>query len=131
MAKEFRYRGKTVEELKKMSISEFAQVTNSSARRTLKRGLTEQQKKFLKRIEKAQKEKSKKPVKTHCRDLVIIPQMIGMLILVHNGKNFSSVQITEEMLGRRLGEFSFTRSKVKHSAPGIGATKSSGAMSVK
>ncbi|MDP3027248.1 MAG: 30S ribosomal protein S19 [Nanoarchaeota archaeon] len=131
MAKEFKYRGKTLEELKKMSISEFAQVTNSSARRTLKRGLTEPQKIFLKIIEKAQKEKSKKPIKTHCRDLVVIPQMIGMLILVHNGKVFNPVQITEEMLGRRLGEFSFTRPKVKHSAPGIGATKSSGAMSVK
>lgn len=131
MAREFHYRGKTLEELKKMSINEFAQVTNSSAKRSLKKGLTVQQKKLLKNIEKAQKEKSKKPIKTHCRDMIIIPQMIGVLVLVHNGKTFNPVNITEEMLGHRLGEFSFTRQKVRHSAPGIGATKSSSAISVK
>ena len=57
--------------------------------------------------------------------------MIGQTIKVHNGKEFMIVSITEEMIGHCLGEFAFTRRRVEHSAPGIGATKSSAALSVK
>lgn len=131
MAKQFTYHGKTLEELKKLSINEFMQIANARARRSLKRGLTEQQKKLLKNIEKAQQEKSNKPIKTHCRNMIILPQMVGVTLLVHTGKTFTAVTITEEMLGRYLGEFSLTRTRVKHSAPGIGATRSSAAVSVK
>lgn len=131
MATELRYLGKTLNELNKMSMEDFMKLTNSRARRKLKRGLTEQEKKLLKIIEEVRKTNSKKPIKTHCRDMIILPQMVGLLILVHNGKTFNPVQITEEMIGHYLGEFSATRQKVKHSAPGIGATKSSAAVSVK
>nr|AJS12479.1 30S ribosomal protein S19 [uncultured archaeon] len=75
--------------------------------------------------------KHKKPVKTHCRDMIILPDMIGQLIQVHNGKEFTPIAITYDMIGHYLGEFSPTRRKVQHSAPGIGATKSSGSLSVK
>ena len=126
MAKEFIYYGKKLEELKQMSIDDVIKLMPARQRRSLKRGLTEQQKKFLAKLKT-----SKKPVKTHCRDMIIIPEMVGKLVQVHNGKLFIPVQLTDEMIGHYLGEFALTRQKVKHSAPGIGATKSSAAMSVK
>lgn len=126
MAKILTYKGKTSEELQNMSLSEFIEITGAPARRSLKRGLTEQQKIFLKRLKE-----SKKPLKTHCRDLVIIPEMLGRKILIYNGKDWNPVEINIEMLGKRLGEFSLTRKKITHSAPGIGATRSSKHLSVR
>ena len=131
MVKEITYKGKTLEELKKMSIADFMKIATSRARRTLKRGFTEQQKKFLLKIKKSKEGKLKKPIKTHCRDMLIVPELIGHNIQVYNGKEFMPLQITQEMLGKYLGEFIMNRKKVEHSAPGIGATKSSAAMSVK
>lgn len=124
--KEFFYRGKSLDELKKLSINEFAKLVPSRERRTLLRGATELQQAFLKEIEKG-----KNNVETHCRDVIIIPKMIGMTIKVHSGKEFVPVLIQEEMLGHRLGEFSMTRRRVTHNSPGIGATKSSSAASVR
>ena len=57
--------------------------------------------------------------------------MVGLTIYVHNGKEFSEVKLTAEMIGHRLGEFAATRRQVKHGAPGVGATRSSAALSVK
>jgi len=124
--KEFTYRGKTLEELQKLSIEEFARLIGADNRRCLLRGLTEVQKHFLKKIQSG-----KNKVKTHSRDMVILPIMVGKEVQVHMGKKFESVWITEEMLGHRLGEFAITRKKVSHNAPGIGATKSTSSVSVK
>jgi len=124
--KEIFYKGKTAEELKKMSLNEFMTLIPSRPRRSLKRGFTEEQKKLLERIREG-----KKNIETHCRDMVIVPEMIGMMIKVHDGKTFNQVMIETEMVGHYLGEFSMTRKKVTHSAPGIGATRSSASMSVK
>ena len=126
MAKLITYKGKTEEELKGMSITEFAELTTARSRRTLKRGLPESHKIFIKRLQTAAK-----PLKTHCRDLIVIPDMLGKKILIYNGKEWNLVEITVEMLGKRLGEFSLTRKKVSHSAPGIGATRSSKHLSVR
>jgi small subunit ribosomal protein S19 len=82
-------------------------------------------------LQKLELNKKKTGVKTHCRDLVIIPQMLDRTVLLHNGKEFVPVMIQPEMLGHYLGEFVLTRQKVAHSAPGIGATKSSGSLSVR
>jgi small subunit ribosomal protein S19 len=128
MAKEFTYRGKTIEELKKLDIREFAKLLKSNERRTLMRQYDQLQKFVLRCNKKLVK---KKQIRTHSRSLIIIPQLIDLTISVHNGKEFAPVQITEEMLGHRLGEFSATRSKVKHGAAGIGATKSSGSLALK
>ena len=124
--KEFAYRGKTLEELKKMSISEFKELLPARQKRSLKRGITEQQKKLLKRVKN-----NEKNIETHCRDMIILPEIVGFTIKIHNGKEFMIVMITEEMLGHCLGEFAMTRRKVEHSAPGIGATRSSASLSVK
>ena len=124
--KEFTYRGKTIEELKAMDMKQFMDVVPSRIRRSLKRGFTEQQKKVLEKIRKKGKN-----IETHCRDLIILPEMIGITIKVHQGKEFVPVMINEEMLGHVLGEFVLTRRRVAHNAPGVGATRSSSSLSMK
>jgi len=129
--KAFTYRGKTIEELQKLELKEFMQLLPARQRRSLKRGFTEDQKKLLLKIDKAISGKYKKPIRTHCRDMVILPKMVGLTIHVHGGNKFVPVFIQPEAVGMYLGEFVMTRQKVEHSAPGIGATKSSSAISVK
>ena len=126
--KEFSYRGKTLEELKEMDIREFARLLKSNEKRSVLRQYNELQK-FIIRCDK--KIQMKKPIRTHLRDLIVAPKMIGMKIHVHNGITFVPIVIEKEMLGHRLGEFSVTRQKVKHGAAGIGATKSSASKAVK
>jgi small subunit ribosomal protein S19 len=124
--KEFTYKGKTLEELQKLSLNEFAEIAPARIRRTIKRGLTDQHKTLLKKIKKGEKN-----IETHCRDMIILPEMINITISVHNGKSFIKIIIQPEMVGHYLGEFAMTRRGVSHSAPGIGATRSSAALSVK
>jgi len=131
MARAITYKGKTGDELNKSGLNEFMKLTTSRIRRSMKRGFTEQQKLLLKKIKLAKEGKFKKNIKTHCRDMVILPEMLDLLIFIYDGKSFIPIKISEEMLGHYLGEFAMTRKKVSHSAPGIGATKSSAAASVK
>ncbi|MEK6914160.1 MAG: 30S ribosomal protein S19 [Nanoarchaeota archaeon] len=126
--KEFNYRGKSLNELKGLDIREFARLLKSNEKRTALRQYNEIHQ-FLTDCNK--KIKNKKQIRTHLRHLIIVPNMIGMKISVYNGKNFAPVDIIEEMLGHRLGEFSPTRIKVKHGLAGIGATRSSASKSVK
>ncbi len=132
---EFRYKGYTLDELMKMDLNELAKILPARQRRSLKRGLTEQQKKLLEKIKKAKElmaaGKRVKPIRTHCRDMIVLPIMVDLTIYVHNGKEFVPVKIKPEMIGHRLGEFALTRKKVQHSAPGIGATRSTAFVSVK
>jgi len=126
--KEFSFKGKSVEELKNLDLREFAKFITARKRRSLLRQI-EKIEKFLKKNEK--KLSKNKPVRTHERELIIVQKMIGWQIDVYNGKEFTPIKITEEMLSHRLGEFALTRKKVEHSAPGIGATRSSSFLSVK
>jgi small subunit ribosomal protein S19 len=118
--KEFSYRGKTADEIQRMSLKELASILPARARRKIKRGFTEEEKILLRNLKA-----SSKPVKTHCRTAIILPEMVGKTVKIHNGKAFEEVTIQPDMLGQYLGEFSQTRKKVTHSDPGIGATKSS------
>ena len=124
--KEFAFRGKQIEDLKRLDIREFAKYLNSRERRTIMRNFQ-----TIEKFVKESLKKGDKTIRTHLRDIIIVPQMVGMTISVHNGKEFNPVKIITEMLGHRLGEFNATRRPVKHGAPGVGATKSSAAMSVK
>ena len=126
MAKEFIFRGKKLDDIKKMDLQEFMKIVPARERRSLKRGFTEQEKVFLDNLRAGEKDP-----KTHCRDMVVLPEMVGRLIKVYNGKEFTPVQIEPDMMGHRLGEFAHTRRKVAHSAPGIGATRSSASLSVR
>ena len=110
----------------KLSLENFAKLLPSRQRRSLMRGLTDQEKKLLERLRKG-----KKLVRTHVRDMIILPEMVGKKILIHNGKEWITMDIKEEMLGHRLGEFALTRKRVGHSAPGVGATRSSKFMPLK
>ena len=126
MAKDFTFKGKSLDEIRKMDVKEFAQLIPSRDRKSLLRGFSHEQEMLLAHIKE-----NKRKLHTHCRELIIIPAMLDRTIGVYNGKEFKNVVILPEMLGHRLGEFSQTRTQLKHSAPGIGATKSSGALSVK
>ena len=118
--KEFTYRGKTLEELKKLDVREFAKYLRSRQRRNVLR----QFQKIENFVSSAKIKISRnKPVRTHQRDLTIVPEMVGMRISVYNGKSFIPVDIIGEMLGHKLGEFALTRGKVKHGKSGVGATK--------
>jgi len=131
--KKFRYRGKSLEELMNMPLDELVKLLPSRARRSLTRGLTEPQKKLLRKIRKNRNrvyealKKGKRPpvIKTHVRDLVILPEMVGYTIAVYNGKEFVPVRITPEMIGHRLGEFAPSTKIVQHGEPGLKATRSS------
>ena len=123
--KEFTYKGLREEDLKKLSAKEFAEIANARVRRTIRRGFSASQKVALEKMKKG------KEPKTHERGLVILPEMIGKTIKIHNGKEFKALQVTAEMVGHFVGEFSLTRNRVAHSAPGVGATRSSANVSVK
>ena len=124
--KEFVFKGKTLEELQQLSIAEFANLIPASQRRSLVKGLTHAQKKLLEKLEKG-----KDRVKTHARQMVILPIMAGKTIGIYSGNKFVDIVIQPEMIGHRLGEFVDSRKRVGHSAPGIGATKSTSSISVK
>lgn len=121
-SKEKKFRGISIEELKKLSIKESAEYVKARSRRTLLRH-PEFTEKFLKICE--EKLSKNKRIKTHLRDIVIVPKMVGMTIGIHNGKEFQDVRIEIEMIGHRLGEFALTRKRVAHSGAGHGATKGS------
>ena len=127
MAKKiFKYRGKTIEELQALSVSDFIALLPSRQKRTFSRGWTEPQKVFL-----AEMEKGKNNVKTHCRGMMILPSFVGKTIQVYRGNKFEPVIIAEEMIGHSLGEFALSRKLTTNSSPGVGATKSSARSSVR
>jgi small subunit ribosomal protein S19 len=121
MPKKFTFRGKEIEEISKLNLEEFSKMLTSRERRTIKRGFTPAEKQLLLSI----RQNPGKYHKTHSREMVIIPEMVGQKIGVHSGKEFVAFDIKPEMIGHRLGEFVITRKMVRHSAPGFGATKSS------
>lgn len=121
MPKVFSFKGKNLDEVKKMNIDDFAKLLNSRERRSLRRGMTAPQKKLLENIRKD----PQKFHKTHVRDMIVFPEMIGIKMAIFTGKEWQTVEIIPEMIGHRLGEFTQTNKRVKHSAPGIGATRGS------
>ena len=128
MPKEFMYRGHSLDSLLGISMDEFINLLPSRQRRSLLRGLTPEQRILLEKTreaKEAQKKGEDASVKTHVRDMIILPEMVGMLIQVHNGKEFLRVEIKPEMIGHYLGEFAVTNKPVRHGTPGIGASRSS------
>ena len=128
MPKEFSYRGHSLNSLTGMSMDEFINLLPSRQRRSLQRGLTPEQRILLEKLrdaKEAQKEGKDVSLKTHVRDLIILPEMVGAKIAVHNGKEFVAMEIRPEMIGHYLGEFAITNKPVRHGTPGIGASRSS------
>lgn len=124
--KVFTYRGYTIEELREMPLEEFKDLLPSKQRRNIDRGFTASQERFLNHLRRTDG-----IVRTHRRDMMVLPEMVGRAIAIHNGKEFFEVSITPEMLGHNLGELSLTRKAGTHTGPGVGATKSSKFMPLK
>jgi len=125
LPKEFRYRGKSIEELTAMSTDSLLQLLPSRARRSLNRGFSEEKRKILEDARGIREGKYQGQIKTHARDMIILPPMVGLTIGVHNGKEFVPLEVKAEMIGRYLGEFVITNKKVVHGTPGIGSSRSS------
>ncbi len=127
--KEFSYRGRTLAELQKMGLEDLMPLLPARARRSLKRGLTDEQKTLLAHAEEAAKKLAgggkPSPLRTHVRDMVVLPAMVGLTLAVYNGKEYVHVTVAPEMVGHYLGELAQTRKPTQHSAPGVGATRSS------
>src|SRR4030067_2707607 len=123
MPKEFSYRGHSLDSLLSMSMDEFISLLPSRRRRSLQRGLTPEQRILLEKLRGAKGKGVN--IKAHVRDLIILPEMVGLKIMIHNGKEFVGVDIKAEMIGHYLGEFAITNKPVRHGTPGIGASRSS------
>ncbi|ABR54766.1 ribosomal protein S19 [Methanococcus vannielii SB] len=126
---EFKYKGFTLPELQEMPIKKFIEIVPARQRRTMSRGITPNQRKLVMKIKKARRlvNRGKEPrvIRTHCRDFVITPEMIGLTISIYTGKQFKEIKLVEETLGRFLGEMAPTRGIVQHGSPGMGATRGS------
>lgn len=128
MPKEYLYRGHDLKELQSMSMDEFILLLPSRHRRSLQRGLSEEQRVLLEKIRVAREAPDRRPnaaVKTHARDMIILPEMVGLTIALHNGKDFAPIEVAPKMIGHYLGEYAITNRPVKHGQPGIGASRSS------
>jgi len=125
MPKEFRYRGYTIDQLDGMSTEAILQLLPSRARRSLNRGISDDKRKLLEDVRSQKDGKLESPIKTHARDMIVLPVMVGATVGVYTGKEFLSVAIKPEMIGHYLGEYAITNKKVVHGTPGIGASRSS------
>jgi len=127
--RKYSYRGVDLDNLLDMSPEQLIPMFHARARRRLSGGLKRRQLNLMRKLRKSKKEAAfgEKPavVKTHLRNTIIFPEMIGSIVGVYNGKVFNSVEIKPEMIGHYLAEFSLTYKPVKHGRPGIGATHSS------
>jgi len=121
MPKNFQYRGRTVDELRAMSMDEFISILPARMRRSLRRGLSGDQRIVLEKLRRNQG----KPIRTHARDMIILPEMIGKSVFVHTGKEFKEIKVTEKMVGHYVGEYAISINLVRHGRPGIGASRSS------
>ncbi|MDD9953983.1 MAG: ribosomal protein S19 family protein [Candidatus Woesearchaeota archaeon] len=111
--KEFTFKGLRLAQLQELSLKEFAALVPSRERRSLLRGLTPEETNLVRKLEKRDN------VKTHTREMIILPNMVGKTIQVHNGKGYEKLVVNEEMLGKRLGQFVLTRKIARHASPGV------------
>jgi len=127
--KKFTLRGLTIEDLIKLPSKDLIKILNSRGRRKFIRGLQQKPIAFIRKLRQAKKSISQyekpRPIGTHLRNMLIVPEMIGNLVGVYNGKAFNQIEIRPEMIGHYLGEFSITYKPVKHGRPGVGASSSS------
>ncbi len=125
MVKKFDYRGIPLQELEAMPSESWFGLFTARQRRSLSRGLTDGKRKLTREIKAARAGESRGEIRTHVRDLIVLPYMVGAKVSVFSGKEFREVTIVPEMIGRYLGEFVVTNKRVNHGAPGVGASRSS------
>jgi len=129
LAREFKFKGYSAEQIQKLSVENLIPLLNSRQRRSLDKRLStymnDEKRKFREDLKLARNGKLDGQLKTHLRDMIILPDMIGLNVLVHNGKEFVSFTIRPEMVGHYLGEYSITNKRVQHGSPGVGSSRSS------
>lgn len=125
MAKKFEYHGIPLKELENMPMEKLFQLFPARARRSLTRGITDDKRKLIEEIKLAKNGKLENPIKTHLRDLIILPFMVGVEVHVFSGKEFVPVTIVSQMISHYLGEYVITNKRVSHGAPGVGSSRSS------
>ncbi|GGM55807.1 small subunit ribosomal protein S19 [Halarchaeum rubridurum] len=123
---EFTYRGYDLDELQDMDLEDVAELLPARQRRTITRGLSEEHQKVLEKARaRDAEETANNPIRTHLRDMPVLPEFVGLTFAVYDGQEFGRVEVQPEMIGHYLGEFELTRSSVEHGQAGIGATRSS------
>ena len=125
MVKQFTYHGLSQKELEELPLEKLLKLFSARARRSLTRGINDNKRKLIKEIKAAKAGELKSSIKTHLRDLLILPYMTGVTVNVFSGKEFQPVVITTQMIGHYLGEYVITNKRVNHGAPGVGASRSS------
>ena len=129
MVREFKFKGYTPEQLQSLSIENLLPLLNARQRRSLDKRVStymnDEERKLREKVKLAREGKLKGQLRTHVRDMIILPDMVGLTIHVHNGKEFAQVLIKPEMIGHYLGEYAITNKRVQHGAPGVGASRSS------
>jgi small subunit ribosomal protein S19 len=126
--REFSYRGRSLDDLRALSLEELAKILGARARRSIRRGFNSETSRFFERMGSTPADKV---VRTHCRDALVLPAHVGRRVAIHNGKEFKELEVRPEMIGHYYGEFALTRRFEKHSGPGVGATRSSKFMPLK
>ncbi len=112
-------------ELEQLPLEKLFEMFPARQRRSLTRGITDGKRKLIEEIKAAKAGKNKNPIRTHLRDLIVLPYMVGVTVNVFSGKEFQPVTIVPEMISRYLGEYVITNKRVTHGAPGVGASRSS------
>ena len=122
----FTFRGLELDELVAKKPDELAKLLNSRARRRFYRGLKRKPMALMKKLRKAKKlaKVGEKPpaVRTHLRDMIVMPEMVGSVVAIYNGHAFQNVEIKGEMIGHYLAEFALSYKPVFHGRPGVGST---------
>ena len=129
MVREFKFKGYSPEQLQSLSVESLLPLLNSRQRRSLDKRvgmyMNYQKRKLREEIKLLREGKLKGQLKTHVRDMIILPDMIGLSMSVHNGKEFSPIHIRAEMVGHYVGEYAITNKRVQHGSPGVGSSRSS------
>jgi small subunit ribosomal protein S19 len=117
---EFTYRGYKIDELKAMGLTELLPIMPARARRKVVRGLSRGEETLIGKIRDGNQK-----IRTHLRDMIVLPEMVGRTIEIYTGKEFVKVEFQPESVFHYLGEFALTRKRVAHGSAGIGATRGS------
>ena len=129
MVREFKFKGFTPEQLQSLSIENLLPLLNSRQRRSLDKRVStymnDDKRNLREKLKLARDGNLKGQLRTHVRDMIILPDMVGLTLHVHNGKDFVQVSIKFEMIGHYLGEYAITNKRVQHGTPGVGASRSS------
>ena len=118
-----------IEELVNLDSKNLIKAFGSRTRRRFSRGLQQKPITLIQKLRRAKNisKTNEKPqlILTHLRNMIIVPEMIGNLIGIYNGKTFTQIEIKPDMIGHYLGEFSITYKPIRHGRPGVGASNSS------